>query len=269
MKISMLRIMILWGSLICGMPFGVGAEDDPTARTIMEHVDSRDDGDHIRSEMNMILIDKHGKQRQRTMVSFSKDVGEDVYKSIFFLEPADVKNTAFLSYDYDGDKDDDQWLYLPALRKTKRIASQDKTSSFMGSDFSYADMTDRELDDYTYPLLKEQDVRGHPCWLIEAVPKNENIVEKFGYTKAVLFVRQDNHVVVRSVGWLSDGGKLKYMDMTSLELIDNVWTPLEVSMTTKQGKTTLHKTILRYRNVKYNQELHEDDFTVRRIERGL
>ncbi len=217
----------------------------------------------------MIFIDKHGKQRQRKMVSLSKDFGDDVYKSIFFLEPADVKNTAFLSYDYDGDNDDDQWLYLPALRKTKRIASTDKTSSFMGSDFSYADMTDRELENYTYTLLKEQEVRGYPCWLIEALPKNEKIVEKFGYTKAVLFVRQDNDVVVRSVGWLQDGGKLKYMDMTKLEQIDNIWTTLEVSMTTKQGKTTLHKTILRYHNVQYNQDLTEDDFTVRRIERGL
>ncbi len=107
------------------------------------------------------------------------------------------------------------------------------------------------------------------CWLIEAVPKNEGIVQKFGYTKAVLFVRQDNYVVVRSVGWLADGGKLKYMDMTKLEQIDDIWTPLEVSMTTKQGKTTLHKTVLRYHNVRYNQELDEQDFTVRRMERGF
>ena len=122
--------------------------DDPAARAIMEKVDARDDGDNQTSEMEMVLIDKQDKERVRRLAIFSKDKGEDTLRLMFFLEPADVKDTAFLTWDFDDpDKDDDQWLYLPALRKTKRIASSDKDGSFMGSDLNYSDMTDRNLED--------------------------------------------------------------------------------------------------------------------------
>jgi len=113
--------------------------DDPRAREIMERVDARDDGDDQTSRLDMILIDKRENQRVRELLSFAKDVGEDTYTMLFFLSPADVKDTGFLTYDYDDEsRDDDQWLFLPALRKTKRIASGDKSGSFMGSDFTYA-----------------------------------------------------------------------------------------------------------------------------------
>ena len=108
--------------------------DDQEARAIMEKVDARDDGDNQVSEMEMVLIDKRGKERLRKIQTFSKDKGEDTHRLMFFLHPADVKDTAFLTFDYDDpNKDDDQWLYLPALKKTKRIASTDKSGSFMGS----------------------------------------------------------------------------------------------------------------------------------------
>ena len=124
-----------------------GWAQDPKAREIMEKVDARDDGDNMTSDTEMVLIDKDNRERVRKIRSFQKDKGDDQWRLMFFLEPADVKDTVLLSYDfYDPDKDDDQWLYLPALRKTKRIASSDKSSAFMGSDFSYADMTRWALD---------------------------------------------------------------------------------------------------------------------------
>ena len=95
----------------------------PTGREIMELVDARDDGDHMSQDMQMILIDRNGGQRKRTMRSFGMDQGEDNWSIMFFLDPADVKDTGFLTYDYDDtDKDDDQWLYLPALKKTARCS---------------------------------------------------------------------------------------------------------------------------------------------------
>ncbi len=103
----------------------------------MQAVDDRDDGDDGISDLEMTLIDKRGNKRVRKIRSFSKDFGEDDYQLMFFLSPADVKDTGFLTFDYDDDdRDDDQWLYLPALKKTKRIATGDKSGSFMGSDFS-------------------------------------------------------------------------------------------------------------------------------------
>lgn len=241
-----------------------------TGREIMQRVDDRDDGDNATFDMEMVLVDKNGHERVRKIRRFAKDQGEDKQFIMFFIEPADVKDTAFLTYDYDAyDKDDDQWLYLPALRKTKRIASSDKSGSFMGSDFNYADMTRKNLDAYTFKVLKEDEVRGEKVWLVEAVPTTEEEVEETGYTKSVAFVRQDNFMVVRAVHWVKDGNRLKYLDVPKIEQIDGIWTALEMTMTTKKGRATEHHTVLRFHNVRYDQDLSESMFSVRRLEKGL
>ena len=244
--------------------------DDPRAREIMEKVDARDDGDNQTADMEMILIDKRGNQRVRKIATFSKDQGADELRLMFFEHPADVKDTSFLTYDYDEpDKDDDQWLYLPALRKTKRIASSDKSGSFMGSDLNYADMTVRNLDDYDFTLKKEMDVKGVKTWLIESIPRSKKVIKETGYKKSFIFVRQDNYVVIRAVNWVKDGGYLKYVDVRRLELIDGIWVATETHVTKKRDKKTVHKTILKFNNVKFNQKLDYEMFSIRRMEKGL
>lgn len=244
--------------------------DDPQARAIMEKVDARDDGDNQTANMEMILIDKQGNQRVRRIATFSKDKGPDTYRLMFFRHPADVKDTAFLTWDYDDpDLDDDQWLYLPALRKTKRIASSDKSGSFMGSDLNYADMTDRNLADYDFFLKKEMEVRGIKAWLIESIPRSKKVIRETGYSKSLLIVRQDNYFVIRAVHWVKDGGYLKYIDVKKLVKIENIWVATEMHITKKKGKQLAHKTILKLDQVKFNQNLDVDLFTVRRMEKGL
>jgi hypothetical protein len=260
--------LLLWPSLV---PARAGADAvEPTGREIMEMVDARDDGDRAVQDMKMILIDKNGSQRNRTIRAYRMDKGEDTWSIMFFLDPADVKDTGFLTYDYDEyEKDDDQWLYLPALKKTKRIASGDKSGSFMGSDFSYSDMTERKLDAYDYKLLQESEVDGQPVWVVEAIPNNEKEIDETGYTKQIVFVREDNYVVVRAKSWLKKGGRNKYFDVKKLELIDGIWTPTEMHMTTKKGRQTLHKTVILSDNIHYNQDMSDDQFTVRQLEKGL
>ncbi len=237
---------------------------------IVKKVDTRDDGDNGIGTMKMILIDKHKNKRVRDMKKYSKDFGKDIYSAIFFLSPSDVKNTAFLTYDYDdAAKDDDQWLYLPALKKSKRIASNDKSASFMGSDFTYSDMTSRNIEDYSYKLAKEAKVGLHKVWVIESTPKTQKTVDETGYTKSYMFVRQDNFVVIRALHFMTDGGKKKYMDVKKLEQIDGVWVATEIEMKTKKGKQTLHTTILKFNDVKFNQNLNDNFFTVRQIEKGI
>jgi hypothetical protein len=250
---------------------GIPAQaDDPEARSIMEKVDARDDGDNQTSDMEMILIDKNNKQRIRKIASFSKDKGEDTLRLMFFQKPADVEDTAFLTYEYDDpDKDDDQWLYLPALQKTKRIASSDKSGSFMGSDLNYSDMTDRNLEDYDFTLKKEMEVGAFKTWLIESIPRTKKVIKETGYKKSLLFVRQDNYFVIRGVNWVKDGGYLKYMDVKKLDHIDGIWVATEMHITKKKGKKFAHKTILKIDNVKFNQKLDDDLFTTRRMEKGL
>jgi hypothetical protein len=251
----------------------VSFADDQEARNIMEKVDARDDGDNQVSEMEMVLIDKRDKERIRKIQTFSKDKGEDTLRLMFFLHPADVKDTAFLTFDYDDhDKDDDQWLYLPALKKTKRIASTDKSGSFMGSDLTYADMTSRNLEDYDYAFYekaKEKEVRGVKTWVIWSVPRSKDVIEETGYEKSLLFVRQDNFFVIRALHWVRDGGYKKYMDVKQLDLIDGIWVATEMHITKKKGKHKVHKTILKWSNVAFDQGLEFDLFSVRRMEKGL
>lgn len=249
---------------------GIAVADDPKARAIMEKVDARDDGDNLTAHMQMRLINRHGKQRVRTLRTFGKEKGEDRLNLMFFTAPADVDGVGFLTWDYDDNQqDDDQWLYLPALRKTKRIAGSDKTSSFMGSDVSYADMTKPSLDDYDYRLVKESKVGENPVWVIESLPRSPEVVEKMGYTKSLALVRKDNHFVVRSVSWIDGSPDLKYMDVKRLEQIDGIWVATEVHTTTKRGKQTRHKTIITLSDVKFDQSLSEDWFSVRQLEKGL
>ena len=241
-----------------------------TAREIMEKVDARDDGDNMTASVEMVLIDKNDNRRIRKMKTFTKDKGQDTWKLQFFLSPADVKGTGFLTYDYyEGGRDDDQWLYLPDLHKTKRIATSDKSSAFMGSDFSYADMTQRVLDEWTYKLLKESEVNGQKVWLIEALPASKEVENRYGFTKSVIFIRQDIFMGVRAVHWLKEGKKVKYQEMLGIKQIDGIWVSTEARMKTTKNKVTLHKTVMNWSDIKYNQKLDDDMFTVRRLEKGI
>ena len=240
-------------------------------REIMEKVNARDTGDRSITEMEMILIDKKGKKRVRKLKTFGLEKGKDSLSLMFFLSPADVRNTGFLTFDYDeSGKDDDQWLFLPALRKTKRIAAGDKSGSFMGSDLNYSDMTSPDLNLYEYTLMKETKVKGQKVWQIKSVPKTKAEAEKSGYSKSVVFIRQDNYVMIRGVRWVYKKKRNKYLDVRKLEEIDGIWVSTELHVTTKSGKKTLHKTILKQKNVHFNQdEVNEDLFSIRRLEKGL
>ncbi|MCH8077216.1 MAG: outer membrane lipoprotein-sorting protein [SAR324 cluster bacterium] len=250
---------------------GAAHAEDAKAREIMQKVNDRDEGDNQTSDMEMILIDKRKNKRIRRLKSFRKDRGKDTLSLLFFLSPADVKNTGFLTYDYDASgKDDDQWLYLPALGKTKRIASSDKSGSFMGSDFNYSDLTEPDLEDYDYKLLKQSEkVKGVDTWRIQSTPRRPEVADKTGYSKSVLWVRKDNFMVIRSVRWVYKSSRRKFFQVKKLEKIDGIWVATEMQTVTKQGKRTVHSTILRFKNVKFNQNLKDRMFTTRRLEKGL
>ncbi len=263
----MIKKMILAGLSLALLTSSTYA--DAPAKEIAQKVHDRDDGKSLVQDMTMTLIDKNGKKRVRSIKTFGKDFGKDEYRIMFFKTPADVKDTSFLTYDYeDPSKDDDQWLYLPALKKVKRIPTSDKSSSFMGSDFSYYDMTDRDVDDFTYKILKHVKVRGKDTTMVESTPKTQDVIDESGYTKTIGLVREDIDMIVRSIGFLKNGKK-KYFDVTKMHKQDGIWVIDEMIMTTKKGKTTVHKTILNFDNIQVNPELKDDLFTTRRLEKGL
>jgi Outer membrane lipoprotein-sorting protein len=254
---------------LAGAPRPAPAAEPLTARQIMQRVNDRDDGDNQTSDLEMVLIDRDGSKRTRTLHSLRKHHGPDKYQLMFFLAPADVEGTGFLTYDYSqSGKDDDQWLYLPALRKSKRIASSDKSGSFMGSDFNYYDLTDPDLEDFDFELMKDTEVQGVKTWQIKSTPRSQAVIDKTGYTQSIVWVRQDNFVMVRALRWVRAGNELKYFQVTKLERIDGIWVPTEMQMVTKAGQQTRHATVVRFNNVRFNQALDLAHFSVRQLEKG-
>lgn len=146
--------------LLLLMPFMSNAQN-LTGKEIIENVYTRDEGDDRRGKLTMTLINSRGDQRIREIEQFDKDFGKEEKKIMFFMSPADVRNTSFMNWSYDDPtKDDDQWIYLPALGKVKRISSDSKDDYFMGSDFTYDDLGDRHPDEDTHKLLRTETLQG-------------------------------------------------------------------------------------------------------------
>lgn len=247
-----------------------GLASAQTADDIMAKVEAQPSPKSQTSNMTMVLLDSRGNQRVRAMTSqFAEIEGVD-QSLLFFLEPGDVRGTGFLMLDYpSADQEDDQWMFLPSLNKAKRIASGDKTGSFMGSDFSYADMSQRNLEEWDYQLLKTDEVNGQPVWIIEALPVNAEVTEKTGYTRSILYVRQDNYQITRGINYLQKKGEVKLMNVGAMEQIGDYWIATETQMVTqKQGKT-VHRTLMKVSDIAVDVDVDASQFTLQRLEQGL
>jgi len=239
------------------------AEGQETGRDIMLAANDRPDGETRKSVMKMELVNKRGSTRVRTMLSYSKDFGKDKKTIMFFQQPADVKGTGFLTWDYnDESKADDRWLYLPAMKKTRRISGTSaRKEYFMGSDFTYDDMGNRDVDAYVHKILKEETIAGQPCWVIESTPKeNEGM-----YSKQISWVRKDNYLAVKVEFYDMQGSVLKVLEVNQIKQIDGFWTATEMIMTNQQRN---HKTVIRFESIAFNNPVDDQAFTVNSLEKG-
>ena len=148
-------------------------------------------------DMEMIssinIYDAKGNIRTRQISTASRKFADCTKMLIRFLAPADVKGTSLLVYDYDN-QSDHQWIYMPALRKVRRILSAEKGKNFMGSEFTNADMGKPNLTDYTYTKLGEVELEGMKCWQIEAKCKNEVVKQENGFSKKISYIDQSTYV---------------------------------------------------------------------------
>lgn len=260
--------------LLASIVFAEGNTAPLSAREIMERANTVDMGDNVAQDFEMILIDQGGNQRSQEARAFRKRMGKGIDREtrtiLFFHYPDSVKGMGFFAWDVDDPAEEDkQWLYMPRIGQTKRIAGNDKRLAFMGSDFSHADMAMRNVQNYNYKMIKEDVYNGDKVWVIEATPVNEAVVSEEGYIKSIISVRQDNFMVVHSINTLKQGGREKHLDVSKLEKIDGIWVQTEVVMETRKGGTMLSKTILRTKNVRFRQKKPDEFFTVRSLEQGL
>lgn len=234
-----------------------------SGREIMQKAKDRPNGDNSYSEVSMKLINKNGKIRERKLTSYSIDVGKDKKTIMFFTYPGDVKGTGFLTWDYDAiGKDDDKWLYLPAMKKTRRISgSSAKKDYFMGSDFTYDDMGERNIDEDTHKLLGEETLDGQKCWKIESTPKDKRDL----FSKKIIWIRQDNLVFVKVDYYDHSGALHRQLTASNINKVDGFWIVQKMEMTNVQ---TGHKTIIEMLNPKFNTDIKESKFTVKTLEQG-
>jgi hypothetical protein len=141
--------------------------DDMTAYQIVKKSeDLLNQAKDSKADMLMILVNNKGEKRERSLNAFVKRYGNNKSKSIvFFNSPADVKGTSFLVWTNEK-KEDKQWLYLPALQRVRQISASGKGESFMGTEITFYDMGSQDIDDYTYTLLKEENVKSESCYVI-------------------------------------------------------------------------------------------------------
>jgi outer membrane lipoprotein-sorting protein len=212
------------------------------------------------STMQMVLINGAGEKRVRDMrgETLEKEGGD---KSLMeFLSPADVKGTKLLTYQH-VDKDDDQWLYLPALKRVKRISSRNKSGSFMGSEFSYEDIASQEVSKYTYPdEAKELPCGDRTCYEVVRIPKDR----LSGYTKQVTWIDKDTFLVQKVDYYDRKGALLKTATFSDYKKIDGVWRVGKIEMKNHQNDK---ETILIWVDDKVKAGLRDKHFSKRILKR--
>jgi outer membrane lipoprotein-sorting protein len=162
------------------------------------------------------IYDAKGRERVKQTATAYKRFGETTKIITRFVSPADVKGIGLLIYDNEN-KDDNMWIYLPTLRKVRRIVSSEKGKSFMGSEFSNADMSKPNLDDYTYNLIGSEQYEGKDCWQVESIPINEDIADENGFSKKVAWINKLNFQTYKVVYYDFDNEPYKEMLLRKYE----------------------------------------------------
>ena len=243
---------------------------DPVA--IAKAVEDVPELDRMSAQMKMVIKDASGSKRERVVQTSAMNFAEARKQMILFASPADVRNTGLLTVDYKaGSKTDDQWLYLPALRKSTRIASSAKSGSFMGSDLSFADMTSQVIEDYAYKMVEPNaSVGGEACWKIEATPKTKKAKDETGYLKSVMWISKEKLAPLQLKHFIREGKKTKLMKFAKYKKLGGLWFAHKIMAQTKQGGKALSTTVLSFQSVKFDDpSITDAEFSQRRLERGL
>lgn len=215
-------------------------------------------GKDIKAKVLMKLISKNGKERIRelTMLRLNKgDTGEQNYY-MYFHRPADVRQMTFMVRKYLG-KNDDRWLYVPAIRLVRRIAANDKNSSFVGSDFTYEEVTGREVSEDTHTLKGEDVLNGKSVYVIESIPKDEKGAY---YSRKVSWIDQKTFLPLKEEYYDKRGDLHKTFSADKIESVLGIATIMQRTMANAQNG---HRTVVTFEAVKYNVGLKETIFSER------
>ena len=265
------NIVILTGLLVATiLPLTINGQSLPSGMEIARKTDERDDGANVSRKLTMELIDKRGKSRIRETRAFRKYFGEERRTAIFYETPSNVKGTAFLVYDYpNADVNDDQWLYLPALRKTRRISASNRGDYFLGTDFTYEDIkleSKLSVEDYNFQTIGKEVIDGHEVYVVEGTPVDAKTAKELGYSKTKAWVDTKNWMIRKGEFWDVAGNHLKTTYIKDIRLVQNIWTGHTVEI---ENHKTRHKTKFTFSEVDYTTVIDDDFFTQQTLVRGI
>jgi hypothetical protein len=222
----------------------------------------------VQGVSTMRIIDEKGGERIRKIKQASKlfDNGETEKRLIRFMEPADVKGTGLLTFDYKS-KGDDLWLFMPALRKVRRIVSTEKAKNFIGSEFSYSDMSPPSPEDFNFKLLGEEKIKDVLCHKVEWMPKNDAVAKENGYSRRVVFVGKENFMVRKSLYYDSENKLLKELivhEIKELDTVNHKFRAMNLEMINHQNG---RRSTLINEQLEFNPNVDDNYFTTGYLER--
>jgi hypothetical protein len=259
---SIPRLVVLAVALLMTAPAvrsgsAMAAADD--ARRIVDEVQKKSTSTSQRYEGLLQSFNSGGKTSEKRW-TFERLGSHGQSKSVIrFTEPAEVRGVALLVVNH-PDKASDQWMWTPSLERDRRIALQDRSTRFFGTDFSFEDLEERDANQYNYALLADQAIDGVSCWTIESTPKEAKSSQ---YSKSLVLVRKDTMAIARIESFVKDQ-VVRRLNYTKFENIQGIWTARELTMTDlRRGSVTR----LALEKVQYNLPVTESDFTLQALRR--
>src|SRR5688572_3982036 len=231
------------------------------ARAIVQEAQRRAESKSQRYEGLLQVLDNKGKVADKRWL-FMRLGSHGRSKAVLrFVAPAEVKGVALLIVNH-PERASDQWMWTPALQRERRIALQDRSTRFFGTDFSFEDLEERDVNQYNYRLIGEETIDGVPCWRVESTPSQKKISQ---YTKADVWVRKDNYTFAQVESYVKAEvvRRLKYSDVVQVQ---GIWTARRLEMVDLRRKS---RTILTLEKLEYNIPLKDEDFTIQSLRNTL
>ncbi len=218
-------------------------------------------GDDGRAKVTMTLTNKRGKERKRVFTMLRLDAPDSAEQKyyIYFYKPSDVKKTTFMVHKKVGE-DDSRWLYLPALNMVKRIAASDKHSSFIGSDFSYEDVSGRAVSDDTHELLREDKIGDYDVYVIKSTPK-----EKETFSNVIHYIDKKTLLPIKREYFNKKGKAVKLFDAQEIKIVADIPTVTKRRMTNLKKN---HNTLVEFTTVEYNVGIKDKIFSERYLKKA-
>jgi outer membrane lipoprotein-sorting protein len=246
-------------ALALASPLDSQSNSPDEARHIIQESERRGRADSQRYEGDLEVISPNSKVSKKTWESIRIGSYGDSKTVIRFTSPAEVKGVALLVINH-PDRSSDQWMWTPAVGRERRIALLDRSTRFFGTDFSFEDLEERDVNQYDYRLLNEESIDSAPCWVIEATPRQAKVSQ---YTRSKVWVRKDNYVPVQYENWIKDQ-LARRLHQSDIQNVEGVWTPRLREMIDLRRHS---RTVLRLDKLEYHVPLKEEEFTLQALRR--